>query len=150
MPSQTTIRGYLLTILVISLSISACSKKEEVKEAVVRPAKIFTVGDSTGELIRTFPGEVEATDKAIQSFRVGGELIERPAQPGQPVKKGDILAKLDPKDYKLKYDDSKAKYDLAKVPGKYGRRDSSPAPTTIRPRPVSSPPRQISSRPRQI
>ena len=115
MPSQTTIRGYLLTILVISFSTTACSKKEEVKEAVVRPAKIFTVGDSTGELIRTFPGEVEATDKAIQSFRVGGELIERPAQPGQPVKKGDILAKLDPKDYKLKYDDSKAKYDLAKV-----------------------------------
>ena len=115
MPSQKFHHGYLLTVLAISLSVTACTKKEEAKQEVVRPAKIFTVGDSTGELIRTFPGEVQATDKAIQSFRVGGQLIERSAQPGQQVKQGDVLAKLDPKDYQLKYDDSKAKYDLAKV-----------------------------------
>jgi RND family efflux transporter MFP subunit len=106
---------FILITIVFSLIFTGCSKKEEAKQEVIRPAKIFTVGDSTGELTRTFPGEVEATDKAIQSFRVGGELIERPAQPGQAVKKGDVLAKLDPKDYQLKYDDSKAKYDLAKV-----------------------------------
>ena len=105
----------LMGAIALSLTVSACNKKEEVKSEIVRPAKIFTVGDSTGELIRTFPGEVEATDKAIQSFRVGGQMIERSAQPGQQVKQGDVLAKLDPKDYQLKYDDSKAKYDLAKV-----------------------------------
>ena len=79
------------------------------------PAKIVTVGDAMGEAIRNFPGEVQASDKAIQSFRVSGEVIELPAVPGQPVQKGDILAKLDPKDYKLAFDDNKARFDLAEV-----------------------------------
>jgi RND family efflux transporter MFP subunit len=94
---------------------TACNKQEEAKQEIVRPAKIFTIGDATDKLIRSFPGEVEASDKAIQSFRVSGELIELPAKPGQQVKKGDVIAKLDPKDYQLKYNDSKAKYDLANV-----------------------------------
>ena len=107
---------YFLTLVAVFLvNSSACSKKEETKTEIVRPAKIFTVGDATGELVRTFPGEVKASDKAIQSFRVSGELKEFPAKPGQQVKQGDVLAKLDPKDFQLKFDDSKAKYDLALV-----------------------------------
>jgi len=105
----------LLIISVSLTSIFACNKTEEQKKPVVRPAKIFTVGQGSDNLIRSFPGEVQSSDKAIQSFRVGGELIELPAIPGKNVKKGDVLARLDPKDYKLRYDDSKAKFDLAKV-----------------------------------
>jgi RND family efflux transporter MFP subunit len=104
---------WLLPILIILLS--ACNKQEEVVEEVIRPAKIVTVGDATGDAIRNFPGEVRASDKAIQSFRVNGEVTELPAVAGQPVQKGDILARLDPKDYKLAYDDSKARFELAKV-----------------------------------
>lgn len=96
-------------------SLSACGKKEEEATPVVRPAKIYTVGQGSGNAIRSFPGEVQSSDRAIQSFRIGGELIELPAVAGKQVKQGDILARLDPKDYKLKYDDSKAKFDLAKV-----------------------------------
>jgi len=112
-PSRVT--SQLLIITVCLTSVFACSKKEEDKEPVVRPAKIFTVGQGSTNLVRSFPGEVQSSDKAIQSFRVGGELNELPAKSGQQVKKGDVLARLDPKDYKLRYDDSKAKFDLAKV-----------------------------------
>ena len=105
----------LLMVVVGASALFACNKKEEQKTPTVRPAKIFTVGQSDANQIRTFPGEVQSTDKAIQSFRVGGKLIERPAVPGNRVKKGDVLAQLDPKDFKLKQDDSKAKFDLAKV-----------------------------------
>lgn len=106
---------FLSLLLIFAITLTACSKKEETKTDIVRPAKIFTVGDATDKLLRTFPGEVQASDKAIQSFRVNGELKEFPAKAGQQVKQGDVLAKLDPKDYQLKYDDSKAKYDLALV-----------------------------------
>lgn len=92
-----------------------CGDKQPKQAEIVRPAKIITVGDASSELKREFPGEVEASDKAVQSFRVSGELKELPAQAGLAVKKGDILARLDPKDYKLAYDDAKAKYDLANV-----------------------------------
>jgi multidrug efflux pump subunit AcrA (membrane-fusion protein) len=104
-----------LTLILFASILFGCNKKEETKTQLIRPAKIFTVGAATDELLRTFPGEVEASDKAIQSFRVNGELKELPAKPGQQVKQGDVLAKLDPQDYQLKYDDSKAKYDLALV-----------------------------------
>lgn len=110
-----SLRFCTYAFVILGFSLSGCGKKEESRSEIVRPAKIFTVGDATGELIRTFPGEVEASDKAIQSFRVNGELIERPAQPGQRVNKGDVLAKLDPRDYQLRYDDAKAKFDLAQV-----------------------------------
>ena len=106
---------YLIYVILLGFSLAGCGKQQEAKPEVVRPAKIFTVGDATGERIRTFPGEVEASDKAIQSFRVNGELIELPAQAGQHVKQGDVLARVDPKDYQLKYNDAKAKYDLAKA-----------------------------------
>jgi RND family efflux transporter MFP subunit len=104
--------------LVMSMCFSflfACNKKEADQAPAVRPAKIFTVGQGNGSLIRSFPGEVQSSNRAIQSFRVGGELIELPAVAGKTVKQGDVLARLDPKDFKLKYDDSKARFDLAKV-----------------------------------
>ena len=112
---KSRITSHLLVIVVCMTSIFACSKKEEDKEPIVRPAKIFTVGQGINSQIRSFPGVIESSDKAIQSFRVSGELIELPAKAGKQVKQGDVLARLDPKDYKLKYDDSKAKFDLAKV-----------------------------------
>lgn len=108
------ISKFLIITVGIS-SLAACGKKEEDKAPVIRPAKIFTVGQGGGSAIRSFPGEVRSSDKAIQSFRVGGKLKELPAVAGRNVKQGDILAQLDPKDYKLRYDDSKAKFDLAKV-----------------------------------
>jgi RND family efflux transporter MFP subunit len=118
-PMSNALPAYKCTwiwLLPMSLILlSACSKQEEVVEEVIRPAKIVTVGDAMGEAIRNFPGEVKASDKAIQSFRVSGEVTELPAVAGQPVQKGDILAKLDPKDYKLAYDDNKARFELAKV-----------------------------------
>lgn len=118
MPSKYLIRSipHFILLAVGVTSLFACSKKDvEDKEPVVRPAKIFTVGQVNDSLIRSFPGEVQSSKRAIQSFRVGGELKELPAVPGQKIKRGDIMARLDQKDFKLKYDDSKAKFDLAKV-----------------------------------
>lgn len=107
--------GCNFVIAAFTTILFGCNDKLAEQIEIIRPAKIITVGDASKELMREFPGEVEASDKAVQSFRVSGELKELPAQAGLVVKKGDILAKLDPKDYKLVYDDAKAKYDLAKA-----------------------------------
>ena len=113
---------FIISVVALPLLLIACDKKqvEEAKE-LVRPAKIITVGDLLSQAVREFPGEVEASDKAEQAFRVSGELIKLPAKAGMKIKKGQLLARLDPKDYKLKLDDRKAKYDLAKV--QYERAD---------------------------
>ena len=48
------------------------------------------------------------------AFRVSGELVEFPVLAGEHVEKGDLLAKLDPNDFQLQYDERKARYELAK------------------------------------
>jgi len=85
-----------------------------VAEEVSRPAKLFTVSAAGGDLFRSFPGEVRATDQAELAFRVSGELIEFPATRGKKVSQGDLLAKLDPSDYQAALDQAQAQYDLAK------------------------------------
>jgi RND family efflux transporter MFP subunit len=50
-----------------------------------------------GDLIR-YPIEVQARYSNTMSFRVSGKLIERTVRIGNAVKKGQVLAKLDPLD----------------------------------------------------
>ncbi|MCD2452269.1 biotin/lipoyl-binding protein [Methylicorpusculum oleiharenae] len=45
------------------------------------------------------PGTVRASDRVDLAFQVSGPLIELPVKEGQPVKKGDLLARIDPRDY---------------------------------------------------
>ena len=102
------------TSLVIFL-ITACTEPPPpVVEEVSRPAKLFTVTASGGDRFRSFPGEVHATDQAELAFRVSGELTEFPATRGKKVSRGDLLARLDPADYKAALDQAQAQYDLAK------------------------------------
>jgi len=107
---------FYYAVLTVSLFLFGCDKKEvEPAKELVRPAKFITVGDQFSKTIREFPGEVEASNKAEQAFRVSGEIIKLQAKAGMKIKKGQVLAQLDPKDFKLKLDDRKAKYDLAKI-----------------------------------
>lgn len=45
-----------------------------------------------------FAGEVRAREESPLSFRVGGSLIERRVDVGDHVRRGDVLAALDPRD----------------------------------------------------
>ncbi len=48
---------------------------------------------------RSFPGVVDAVEKAQLSFRIHGPLIEVNIKPGDPVKKGRVLMRVDPRDF---------------------------------------------------
>ncbi len=102
--------------LLVVLGLHGCSKAiETTTEAVVRPVKLFQVSDQHPGHIRQFPAVVEPTENARLTFRVSGKLIEFTVRPGQEVKKGQILARLDATDFKLKLDQAQARYQLAKA-----------------------------------
>lgn len=91
----------LLPVLFGVFLLGACSKKAP-PEAPPRAVKLLTVGSSaTPGLGETFAGEVHARIETSLSFRVGGKLQSRSAQLGQSVKAGQVLAQLDPADYRL-------------------------------------------------
>lgn len=103
---------FLLTVLLVLTA--ACSRSEPPpRPEVARPAKLFTVQGPGELMLRSFPGEVRASDVADLAFRVSGRVIELPAARGMEVKKGDLLAQLDPDDYQAVVNQMQAQYDLA-------------------------------------
>lgn len=55
---------------------------------------------STNE-IRSFPGLVKAASDTKLAFRVGGPLIQFDVRIGQRVVKGDVIARIDPRDFEI-------------------------------------------------
>jgi multidrug efflux system membrane fusion protein len=90
----------ILCILSLAL-LSACGKNgEPVKtEEPVRPVKLMKIGGSLAGKTRKLPGTVRASDRVDLAFQVSGTVIELPVKEGQMVKKGTLVARLDPRDY---------------------------------------------------
>ena len=75
----------------------------------------MTVGVSPESGGRAFPGQAEANEEAELSFRVGGSLIELSANVGDKVKKGQVLANLDPTDFQVRLRDAEAELSSAEA-----------------------------------
>lgn len=70
--------------------------------SVVRPLKTIVVGGAILPAGRRYPGRVRANEEVDLAFQVAGPLIELPVKRGQPVEKGTLLARVDPRDYENK------------------------------------------------
>lgn len=105
----------VLLLSALMLTLLACKEQpaEDAKQQVIRPVKLFEIGSNSDESIRSFPGEVVANQGSYLAFRVSGELVKFPVLAGQHVEKDQLLAKLDPEDFQLQYDERKARYELA-------------------------------------
>jgi RND family efflux transporter MFP subunit len=93
-------REFIISLfLLASVSFSACDHKEPLPQEVVRPVRAMRVGDISEELGRSFPGRATAYQEINLSFRIGGPLVQFPVQVGNRVQKGQVLARIDPRDY---------------------------------------------------
>ncbi|WP_194756310.1 efflux RND transporter periplasmic adaptor subunit [Aliidiomarina indica] len=109
-------RFYRIALLLLpTLLISACSETVHEETELLRPVKLYTVGNDGPGDIRRFPAVVEATQTADLTFRVGGEIHELPWRPGQAVDQGDLIAALDATDYELTVAQAKARAELAEA-----------------------------------
>lgn len=87
-----------------SLAILAACSKAPPEQEPIRAVKVLTVGASASSFDLEFSGEVRARVESILGFRVGGKLIARQAELGQRVKVGQLLAQIDPQDYRVAAD----------------------------------------------
>ena len=87
-------------ILATALFLAACSKPAPPEEPI-RAVKVTTVGLDSIKSGAEFAGEVRPRVESRMGFRVAGKIIRRQAELGKHVKAGDVLAQLDPQDYKL-------------------------------------------------
>ena len=102
---------YLFAISVMLLATS-CGHKKEGDATLIGPVK--TASASSQSVIRKdFSGIVEAVEYVKLAFRVSGQVINLPVVEGQRVKKGQLIAAIDPRDISLQYAADKAAYETA-------------------------------------
>jgi membrane fusion protein, multidrug efflux system len=118
-PIPKPIITYLLVLSACCLQ--SCSEKpqEAATVQVVRPVKLLTIGGASASQARKLPGTVQATDRVDLAFQVAGTLINIPVKEGQRVKKGDLLAKLDPRDFETSVNNAKGSLAKAKASVEY-------------------------------
>lgn len=90
---------FLSSLLVLIVTACAPPVAEQAAAPVIRPIKLLTVGATLTGQTRKLPGTIRATDRVDLAFQVAGPLVELPVKEGQRVKKGQLLARIDPKDY---------------------------------------------------
>ena len=86
--------------LALPAVLAACTKAPE-PVADIRPVRVMQVKAGDTGSLTAFAGEIRARVESDQSFRIGGKLTERKAELGAQVKRGDVLARLDPQDANL-------------------------------------------------
>ena len=102
-------------ILITATLITACEEPLPPVVTDSRPVKTIVVNEGLSGSQRSFPAVVDAIQKADISFRVRGTIQKIHVREGSQVKKGDVLAELDPTDFKIRLNDREASYKTAKA-----------------------------------
>jgi RND family efflux transporter MFP subunit len=103
------------SVLALAL-IAGCGRQAPLTtQEVVRPVRTMILGVAPESGRRAFPGQAEANEEADLSFRLAGSLIQLSANIGDTVKKGQVLASLDPTDFQVRLRDAEAELSSAEA-----------------------------------
>ncbi len=119
-PKKSKLLGFIIGAVLMIGGIYAVffidwGKDKPPEPQPVRPLKMIQIGETSLPAVREYSGKVTAKDTVVMAFQVEGQIIEIPVLKGQEVKKGDLLAKLDERDYKNRNDSAKAEFEQAQV-----------------------------------
>ena len=92
---------FILLTLVVIVLLSGCQEEASVEE-IIRPVKALKVADADTFVGIKFNGIAQATKQVDLSFRVDGPMISRLVNVGNEVKEGQLIARIDPRDYEVR------------------------------------------------
>jgi len=105
----------LLVAALLAISVVACEKDSTPARAAGRskaqePHPVRVVTASVGPLPRTVTvtGTLAADEEVVAGFKVAGRVSEITVDLGSPVRKGQVLARLDPTDFRLRVEQAEA------------------------------------------
>lgn len=102
-------RHILIAAAMATLSLTGCAEQEPAfEEPPVRGLLTTLISAQEATLLRRFPGVLEPTDITSLSFEVGGKLQEVDLAVGQRVNVDDVLAQLDPEQFRIEIENRKA------------------------------------------
>lgn len=103
--------------IIAALLLFSCknSKQSFPETDSVFPVKAIRVGDNSFSGGKNFPARTKPKREVAISFRVGGPLTYLKVVEGQRVSKGEVIAQIDDRDFKIKLESAKADFELARV-----------------------------------
>ena len=99
---RLTLRLISCFFFIFLIFLQGCEKEQVAVKKVVRPVMAMKITDEVQFRQRQFPGTAKATQEIDLSFRVSGPLITLPVDIGDDVSTGDVIARIDPRDYEVK------------------------------------------------
>ncbi|MCU0924669.1 MAG: efflux RND transporter periplasmic adaptor subunit [Hydrogenophaga sp.] len=104
----------IVFVSVVVALLAACSRPEPPAEPI-RSVKLLTAGVAAVAAQQEYAGDVRARVESRLGFRVGGKLVQRPAEVGQRVRTGQLLAQIDASDLALASQAAQAQVSAAQT-----------------------------------
>jgi len=101
--------------VVVAGGILACAPDSPPPGAELRPVRFEVVSSVDGGRRRSFSGTCQPALEPRLSFKVGGTIVRRPVSMGDRVRKGALIAELDPSDFQLQLEEAAAALQQAEA-----------------------------------
>lgn len=105
---------YLLIGAALTSFFCSCSNNQN-KSDKIKIVRLAVVESANKFFSVEYPGKVKAVENIGLSFRVSGVLQKIYVKQGDYIKQGQLLAELDPTDYKIQLDATQAQYNQVKA-----------------------------------
>src|ERR1700720_3151579 len=89
----------IVLVIAVALLLTACGK-EQPKKVEIRPVRVTLVQHVLSDDTISLTGQIQAKDPINLAFRIGGRLLERSVTVGDPVKPGQVVARIEPQDFR--------------------------------------------------
>lgn len=101
-----------VTLAFALLFIASCGSDEgaQTREPAVRPAKFITLSPASDVQTSRYPAVVSAAKFSELSFPVSGQIEELAVIEAQTVDKGDLIARLDQRDFQNQVDSARSQF----------------------------------------
>src|ERR1700738_4697385 len=89
----------IVLAIAVTLPIAACGK-EQPRKVEIRPVRVTSVQHALSGDTISLTGQIQARYPIKLAFRIGGRLQERTVTVGDPVAPGEVVARIEPQDYR--------------------------------------------------
>lgn len=105
--------GFAIMVLTM-LSIYSCTSKQP-EPAGPKQVLLANVESASSTHITTYPGRTQAAETANVAFRVSGTLASLSVHEGDHVRRGQVIARMDDRDYRTQLQATEAEYAQVKA-----------------------------------
>lgn len=103
----------VLIVIILMMFLVGCEKKVDVNDVKSKYVKIHKIEAIENSETRIFPGVVKERKESKLSFMVSGPIEAICVHEGEKVSAGDVVAKMDKRDYNRQLSGIKALYEQA-------------------------------------